>query len=105
MDVCGCEGGVHMCIRVCVYVCVRASCVRLCMFVRLTFGAVRVVLTEDFGTQYDEALLGNRFHINSADDHGNTLLTVACQNGRLKIAQLLIKKGANPDHQNVRVWC
>jgi CheY-like chemotaxis protein/pimeloyl-ACP methyl ester carboxylesterase len=40
------------------------------------------------------------FHMNKTDEKGNTLLVVAAQNGRMKIAQLLMKKGANPNHQN-----
>ena len=55
-----------------------------------------------YGTQYIDMLNGPAFHINKADDKGNTLLLVAAQNGRQKLAQLLIRKGANPNHQNVQ---
>ena len=27
------------------------------------------------------------FHINKSDEHGNSLLTVSCQNGQMKVAQ------------------
>ena len=37
--------------------------------------------------------------MNKTDEHGNTLLTVAVQNGYLKIAKLYVAKGANPNHQ------
>lgn len=40
------------------------------------------------------------FNINATDDFGNTLLCAACQNGHQAIAALLIRKGANPNHQN-----
>lgn len=56
----------------------------------------------DYGTQYDEGTNRKRFHINMVDDKGNTLLTTAAQNGKLKMAKLLVSKGANPNHQNVR---
>jgi hypothetical protein len=52
------------------------------------------------GTVYIDMLNGPAFHINKADDKGNTLLLVAAQNGRQKLAQVLIRKGANPNHQN-----
>jgi hypothetical protein len=60
--------------------------------------------------------------VNQGDEHGNSLLTVAAQNGHLKfvicsalhemccgaysdllgrVAQLLVGKGANTNHQNV----
>jgi CheY-like chemotaxis protein len=53
-----------------------------------------------YGTQYIDMLNGPAFHINKADDNGNSLLLVAAQNGRQKLAQVLIRKGANPNHQN-----
>lgn len=42
--------------------------------------------------------------MNKVDDHGNTLLMVAAQNGNLKMAKLFVYKGANPNHQ-VRRLC
>ncbi len=50
--------------------------------------------------QYQDSLSRQVFHINSSDEHGNTLLIVACQNGHQSIVNLLIRKGANPNHQN-----
>lgn len=54
----------------------------------------------DYGTQYEEAVARLPFHINKSDDHGNTMLHLAAQNGHLRICQFLCKKGANPNHQN-----
>lgn len=39
------------------------------------------------------------FNLNKVDDHGNTLLMVAAQNGNLKMSKLFIYKGSNPNHQ------
>lgn len=55
-----------------------------------------------FGTEYVSSLDGLAFHVNKTDEHGNTLLMVAAQNNRLKMAQLLIRKGSNPNHQNAQ---
>ncbi len=41
--------------------------------------------------------------MNRAEKHGNTLFLLAAQNGSIKIAKLLLSKGANPNHQNVQV--
>jgi hypothetical protein len=54
------------------------------------------------GTEYAPALARAPFHVNAADGHGNTLLTVAAQNNRLRCAQLLLRKGAHADHQNAQ---
>lgn len=62
---------------------------------------VREAFVQGFGTQYDDVLVRLQWHINKPDEHGNTLLGVACQNGNMKIAKLLVSKGANPNHQNV----
>ena len=40
------------------------------------------------------------FHVNKTDEHGNTMLLLAAQNGNLKIAKYLVQKGANINHQN-----
>ena len=55
---------------------------------------------DGFGTQYIDVVRKSFFHFNKTDDHGNTLLTIAAQNGQMKCAQLLVSKGAYPDHQN-----
>ena len=54
----------------------------------------------DFGTQYTSDYERATFHLNKVDSHGNTLMLLASQNGGLKIAKLLIAKGANVNHQN-----
>ncbi|RLN51315.1 hypothetical protein BBJ29_005113 [Phytophthora kernoviae] len=52
------------------------------------------------GTIYSDQLEKSTFHINKSDDNGNSSLLMAAQNNHLKVAQLLLSKGANPDHQN-----
>jgi ankyrin repeat protein len=52
------------------------------------------------GTLYTEAYQRLPFHVNKSDEHGNSLLSLACQNGNLKLAKFLCSKGANPNHQN-----
>ncbi|KAG6621321.1 response receiver [Phytophthora cinnamomi] len=54
------------------------------------------------GTVYNDQLEKSVFHINKGDDNGNSPLLLAAQNNHLKVAQLLLSKGANPDHQNSR---
>ena len=62
---------------------------------------IKVQYVPDIGTvyigSYENAL---NFHINETDEYGNTLLHVAAQNGNLRIARLLVQKGANTNHQN-----
>lgn len=55
---------------------------------------------EAFGTRYTDNLNRLQWFINKPDEHGNTLFTIAAQNGRLKVAKFLYEKGANPNHQN-----
>ncbi|OQR88276.1 hypothetical protein ACHHYP_06976 [Achlya hypogyna] len=61
---------------------------------------VKAQYTEGVGTVYEDALERLAFHMNKGDDHGNTLLMLAAQNNLLKVAQFLVSKGANPNHQN-----
>lgn len=62
--------------------------------------SVRVPYMENIGTLYEKSLDDQLFHVNKADEHGNTLLHIAAQNGNLRIGKLLVDKGANPNHQN-----
>jgi len=55
---------------------------------------------DDFGTAYIDDYEREPFNLNKTDQFGNSLLTICCQNGNVKVAKLLIDKGANPDHQN-----
>jgi ankyrin repeat protein len=57
---------------------------------------------EDVGTVYVEGYDRLPFHTNKTDQHGNTMLTLACQNGNVKVAKYLISKGSNMNHQNVQ---
>ena len=61
---------------------------------------LRVQFMEGLGTVYKKHISDLVFHINQSDEHGNTLLHVAAQNGNIKIAKLLVSKGSNPNHQN-----
>lgn len=44
-----------------------------------------------------EAFLDAGASVNTADDKGNSLLAIACHHGMLKLAQMLLHRGANPD--------
>ncbi|GLE00633.1 hypothetical protein PINS_up009390 [Pythium insidiosum] len=63
---------------------------------------VRTQYAPGVGTVYDDVLEKSAFHINKGDDNGNSPLMLAAQNNNLKVAQFLLSKGANPNHQNVR---
>ena len=54
----------------------------------------------DHGTVYVAGYERLPFHINKTDDYGNSMLSLACQNGNLKVCKYLVAKGANPNHQN-----
>ncbi len=56
----------------------------------------------DVGTVYISQYDAQVFHMNQAEKHGNTLFLLAAQNGSVKIAKLLLSKGANPNHQNAQ---
>ena len=62
---------------------------------------VKAQYVSNFGTQYMDSLNGPAFHMNKTDDNGNTLLHISAQNGRKRVLQQLLKKGANPNHQNM----
>eukprot|EP00604_Paraphysomonas_vestita_P000409 CAMPEP_0174826070 /NCGR_PEP_ID=MMETSP1107-20130205/43472_1 /TAXON_ID=36770 /ORGANISM="Paraphysomonas vestita, Strain GFlagA" /LENGTH=491 /DNA_ID=CAMNT_0016058473 /DNA_START=1773 /DNA_END=3244 /DNA_ORIENTATION=+ len=62
---------------------------------------VKVPYIEDFGTSYIDGYEKLAFHVNKTDEHGNTMLTLACQNGNVKVSKYLMAKGANPNHQNL----
>eukprot|EP01041_Mallomonas_annulata_P005338 gene5338-10679_t len=55
----------------------------------------------EHGTVYVDGYAKLIFHINMTDEFGNSLLSLAAQNGNLKIAKFLFSKGANPNHQNI----
>ncbi|KAG7384295.1 hypothetical protein PHYPSEUDO_002824 [Phytophthora pseudosyringae] len=61
---------------------------------------VKTQFTPGSGTIYHDQLEKSVFHVNKGDDNGNSPLLLAVQNNHLKVAQLLLSKGANPDHQN-----
>ena len=61
---------------------------------------VQVAYVNDFGTVYVDGYERLPFHVNKSDEFGNTMLSLACQNGNIKVAKYLVSKGANPSHQN-----
>lgn len=61
---------------------------------------VRVQFVDGIGTFYVEDYDKVKFSMNKTDEYGNTMLHIAAQNGNVKIAELLIEKGCNPNHQN-----
>jgi hypothetical protein len=67
---------------------------------RFDDNCVRVQFVENAGTTYKLEAERQLFHLNTTDEHGNTLMHIAAQNGNVRIAKLLIERGANPDHQN-----
>ena len=59
----------------------------------------QVPYVKDFGSVYVDGYERLPFHVNKYDEYGNTMLSLACQNGNQKVAKYLISKGANPNHQ------
>jgi hypothetical protein len=63
---------------------------------------IKAQFVAGYGTQYDDVTASLPFHINMADDHGNTLAIACAQSGQLELLKMLIGKGANINHQNSR---
>lgn len=78
------------------------SLVRVFYIYKCWCNAFQVPYLENFGTSYVDGYERLAFHINKADEHGNSMLTLAAQNGNMKIAKYLVAKGANPNHQNLQ---
>merc|ERR1739848_461299 len=53
---------------------------------------VKVPYVEDFGTAYVDVYERETFNLNKVNEHGNTMLHVAAQNGNVKIAKLLVRR-------------
>lgn len=55
------------------------------------------------GANYDalESTFEHGVHVDSTDEHGNTLFILACQQGNKKMAKFLLRRGANINAQNV----
>ncbi|TMW63539.1 hypothetical protein Poli38472_002480 [Pythium oligandrum] len=47
-------------------------------------------------------MLDQGISVNSKDAHGNTILSIACQNGLKRMAKLALRRGANINSQNNR---
>ncbi len=47
-----------------------------------------------------ERLLDRGIPLNVRDEYGNTLLTIACQNGNKKVAKLVLRRGADINARN-----
>ena len=61
---------------------------------------VRIQFIEEIGTAYTDHYDREPFNLNRVDEHGNTLMHIAAQTGNIRIGKLLLRKGANPDHQS-----
>eukprot|EP01034_Spumella_vulgaris_P023983 gene23983-30270_t len=61
---------------------------------------VQMGYAPDHGTVYLVGYERLPFHANKTDEFGNSMLSLACQNGNVKICKYLMQKGANPNHQN-----
>ena len=49
-----------------------------------------------------ERLLDRGIPINVRDEHGNTLLTIACQNGSKRVAKIVLRRGADINARNFK---
>jgi hypothetical protein len=65
-------------------------------------GLLKAQYVDGFGSQYDDSLGIIDFHVNMADEHGNTLLLKCAQSGQGHLAKLLVQHGAHINHQNAR---
>lgn len=61
---------------------------------------LRLQFVEEIGTAYTDEYEREPFNLNRVDEHGNTLMHIAAQIGNIRIGKLLVRKGANPNHQN-----
>lgn len=61
---------------------------------------LRLQFVEDIGTAYTDEYEREPFNLNRVDEHGNTLMHITAQTGNIRIGKLLVRKGANPNHQN-----
>lgn len=52
-----------------------------------------------------EEALDSGLPVDSTDEHGNTLLLIAAQQLNRPILEMLLERGANINHQNVRCTC
>ena len=61
---------------------------------------IRVQFVDNIGTVYSNRYNNQLLHLNQSDEHGNTIFHIAAQNGNVRLAKFLVRKGANPNHQN-----
>ena len=61
---------------------------------------IRIQFIEEIGTAYTDQYDRDPFNLNQVDEHGNTLMHLAAQTGNIRVGKLLLRKGANPNHQN-----
>lgn len=50
-------------------------------------------------------MLDQGVSVNCKDEFGNTILSIACQNGLKRMAKLALRRGANINSRNVRPYC
>jgi len=50
--------------------------------------------------EVEESLASNPGLVHECNDHGNTLLAISCQNNRKRFVKLLLRHGADINHQN-----